>query len=172
MENLLVFMLSLPVVLMFHDFEEIIGMKRWINKNADDLERRFPRLGAGVITHFQQTSTSAFAAGVACVFFCITGVTFYAVLSGYYMLWMGAFTTFSLHILIHIVQWMLVRKYVPVIITSVLVLPYCIYGLMLIFERFPIHEIVLWTLVGIFVAVSILLFVHKVVFRMKWLNEY
>ena len=35
---------------------------------------------------------------------------------------------FSIHIVIHIIQWLIYRKYIPTILTSILVLPYCIYG--------------------------------------------
>jgi hypothetical protein len=35
---------------------------------------------------------------------------------------------FSIHIIIHIFQWIIYKKYLPTIFTSILVLPYCIYG--------------------------------------------
>ena len=36
--------LTFPLLFIFHDLEEIIGMRRFINRNADMLQSRFPFL--------------------------------------------------------------------------------------------------------------------------------
>jgi len=42
--NILVYTL-LPVVFMIHEFEEIIFLKYWINKDKDYLHNKFPKIG-------------------------------------------------------------------------------------------------------------------------------
>lgn len=54
-----------PILFIFHDFEEIIFMRAWINKNRSFLRGRFPVLAPKMFAHFDPITTSAFALGVA-----------------------------------------------------------------------------------------------------------
>ncbi|MDD4141720.1 MAG: hypothetical protein PHR20_02850 [Bacteroidales bacterium] len=42
----IIFMLSLPVVFILHDFEEILGMENFINKGLPKLQMRLPKIAA------------------------------------------------------------------------------------------------------------------------------
>ena len=119
----------LPVVFMVHEYEEIMMFRRWIDRNREELRKRFPKIELfftrqGVFDY----STSTFAVGTAHEFILISVVSFYSVWTGEYKWWFAALAGYSVHLLIHIVQWIVYRKYVPVIITSLLTLPYCIYA--------------------------------------------
>lgn len=162
-----VFIMSLPMVFMLHDFEEIIGMKSWVNTNRDYIQRKFPRLAPQLLNHLDGISTSGFAVGVAVMFLLVSASSFISVVYGQYYLWMGVFMAYSLHCVIHVVQWIIFRRYVPVIVTSLLSIPYCAYGVMRIADNFGVWEIVLWSSVGLGVMGVSLPLVHKLMGRLK-----
>lgn len=37
-------LLLFPIIFMIHEFEEIIMIEKWMNKNRSDFDRRFPRI--------------------------------------------------------------------------------------------------------------------------------
>jgi hypothetical protein len=118
----------LPVVFMFHDFEEIIMMKPWITRNKHDLRRRFPAAASRLMPHFENLSTSSFALAVAVEFLLFGVLTFLAVEYEIYALWSSMLVIFFLHLIFHIFSFVLYRNYVPVIITSLFSIPYCLYA--------------------------------------------
>ena len=124
-ENL---MWLLPVVFMLHDFEEIIMMRPWFDRNAGFLRERFPRLTDRLLGHYEKLSTSSFTLAVAEEFVIITAVTFLAVEQGWFAVWGGMLLGFFAHLIVHFVQFLVLRRYVPMIITSVPAAIYCIYA--------------------------------------------
>lgn len=156
MENLRLLMLLLPVVFMIHDFEEIIMFRSWLAKNREELNKRFPGVAAFMGKHqLFDLSTSAFAVAVAHEFVLITAVSTLAVFAQSYGWWFAAFMAYFLHLFVHIAQWIVYRKYVPVIITSLATLPYCVY----VFWQFESADLLsplqmsVWTLIGIVVTI-------------------
>ncbi|MFA6831999.1 MAG: HXXEE domain-containing protein [Bacteroidaceae bacterium] len=163
MDTLTLLICLFPIVFMFHDFEEIIFFKIWINKNNAYLRERFPRLSKRFLPRFESLSTSGFALAVAEEFVLLSFITYGSIYLDNYYLWIAAFMAFSIHLIMHVVQWIILRKYVPVIITSLISLPYCIYLFVRILETnmFQVFELVLWTFVGLLIMGINLLFVHK-----------
>lgn len=150
----------LPFVFIVHDFEEIIGYKSWFNRHGYWLGLKFPFLKR-IITHFESLPTSAFALGVLEEFLIISLVTIHSLLFHWYYAWIAVFTAFAFHIMIHLIQWLIVRKYIPVVITSVLSLPYILWGIKWILISFPLTEVLICFLIGLFVMVINLFIVHK-----------
>ena len=149
-------MMLLPFVFMIHEYEEIIMFRCWIDRNREELRKRFPKIESfftqrGVFDY----STSTFAVGTAHEFILISVISFCSVWTGEYQWWSAALTGYSVHLLMHIVQWIVYRKYVPVIITSLLTLPYCIYS----FAEFSkvtvlsFSQMVLWAAIGIVLTI-------------------
>ncbi|MBI2332821.1 MAG: HXXEE domain-containing protein [Chloroflexi bacterium] len=64
----------LPAVFMFHDFEEIIMVRPWLQKNTPLLRERFPKLAERVLPQLESLSTSAFALAVAEEFILLTAL--------------------------------------------------------------------------------------------------
>jgi len=171
-ENL---MWLLPAVFMLHDFEEIIMMRPWVNRNADFLRERFPRLSNRILGHYKKLSTSSFALAVSEEFVIIAAVTFLAVEHGWYAAWGGVLLGFFAHIIVHLVQFLVVRRYAPMIITSIPAALYCVYAVnYLLTAGYTTWQALWpWTLFFIaFVAVNILL-VHRMAARFEqWLRRY
>lgn len=138
----------LPVVFMVHDFEEIIFLQIWLKKNREELRLRFPLFAKRIYPIHDGLSTPSFALATLHLFVAISLCTFFSLYFNSYGLWFGAFIIFFLHILIHIVQWLMWRRYVPMIFTSIAALPYCIYTLLSFLEVTHMHytEMILWTI--------------------------
>lgn len=113
-----------PILFIFHDLEEIIFVKPWIIKNKGILQKRFPKLNK-IITHIYSITTSSFALGVAEEFVIVCAVTITAYFTKNYLLWMGLFIAFALHLIMHCIQALVFKKYVPSVVTSVICLPFC-----------------------------------------------
>ena len=153
----------LPIVFMFHDFEEIIFFKGWITKNRQTLAERFPKLSKRFITRFEALSAQAFALAVAEEFIILSVVTILSVIFDSYLLWLGFFMGFFIHLLVHLIQWIVFRRYIPAIFTSIISLIYCIFALNFILQNnlFETREIVFWSVIGLVFLVVNLLFAHK-----------
>ena len=149
-----------PIIFMLHEFEEIIGFKLWVTKDGAWIAKKYPKV-AKQISLYEQLSVPAFALAVLEEFILISIVTVLALTLQWYNVWVAVFSGFSLHILIHIGQWMMVRKYIPIIITSLLSIPYIIWGINSVIHSFSIIEIVTCLITGIFVAALNLFFAHK-----------
>ena len=153
----------LPIVFMIHDFEEIIFFKSWISKNKEYLSRKFPKLSKLLLFRLENLSVPAFSLAVAEEFVILSIVTVLSVLYDSYLLWFGIFMGFFIHLLVHLIQWIALRRYIPAIYTSIASLLYCIFSLNYILKNklFEINEIVLWSFIGFVIVVFNLIIAHK-----------
>jgi len=153
----------LPIVFMIHDFEEIIFFKPWMSKNKDYLAEKFPKMSKRFLPLMENLSTSAFALAVAEEFLLLSLITVGSVLFDNYFLWLAAFMGFFVHLLVHLGQWIILKRYIPAIWTTFFALIYCVYALYKIISNniFQISEIVLWTIIGFGLVGVNLLFAHK-----------
>jgi len=153
----------LPIVFMFHDFEEIIFFKSWIAKNKKTLSEKYPKLSKRFFTRFESLSVPAFSLAVAEEFVLLCVITVLSILYESYLLWLGVFMGFFIHLFVHLIQWIVFRKYIPAIYTSIISLIYCFFALNFILKNnlFETKEIVIWTFIGLGIMVINLLFAHK-----------
>ncbi len=115
-----------PILFIFHDMEEIIGFGIWLKKNRAMLNERYPKVNE----IYKDFSTEGMAAAVleefmVCILFCVLSIvtqTRYI-----WMLWLGGFIAFALHLVIHIGQSIVMKQYIPSLITSVIALPISIW---------------------------------------------
>ena len=152
-----------PIVFMFHDFEEIIFFKSWITKNRQTLSERFPKLSKRFFTRFENLSVQAFALAVAEEFVLLSIVTVLSVIFESYLLWLGIFMGFFIHLLVHLIQWIVFRRYIPAIYTSIISLIYCVFTLNFILKNnlFEAREVVIWSFIGFGIVVVNIFFAHK-----------
>lgn len=115
----------LPTIFMFHDMEEIIGMRKWLSVHYDDVVARIP-MARKLLEPLRDISTARFAAAVyeeliifivICLMADATDIPFF---DG---VWLGAFIGFAAHLVVHLAQAVAVRGYVPALITSLISLP-------------------------------------------------
>ena len=169
MTHLQFLMTLLPVVFMIHDFEEVIMFRSWLERNRKELKTRFPKVEV-ILTRlrFFELSTPAFSVAVAHEFLLLSIVSLTAVFCEAYEWWFAAFMAFFLHLFVHVAQWVTYRKYVPVIITSIAALPYCVYTFMRFEESAWLthSQMFLWTAIG--VVLTILSFPSAFYFARKF----
>ena len=107
-------MMLLPFVFMVHDYEEIIMFRCWIDRNREELKKRFPKIESFFTRQGPfDYSTSTFAVGTAHEFILISVVSFCSVWTGQYQWWFAALTGYFVHLLMHIVQWLYIESMCP-----------------------------------------------------------
>ena len=164
----------LPIVFMIHDFEEIIMIKPWTARNSSEIQRRFPSLASRMLPHLERLSTSSLALAVAEEFVLLSAVTYIAVEYDLYSVWAGVLLAFFIHLIVHIIQFLLYGKYIPVIITSLITSLYCTFALYFLnlnnYLVWP--DVAKWTMLSVVILIVNLVFVHSLAARFeKWLNK-
>ena len=120
------FAFALPMLFIFHDLEEIIGMRIWLDRNEDMLQRRFPK----ICRMFHGTTSEGFALAVAEEFVVFTLIALIALWIDNQLvwnIWLGGFLGLTFHYVVHIVQSIVLMKYIPALATSIICLPISIY---------------------------------------------
>lgn len=144
-------------------------MKPWIKKHAPIIAKRFPFIGHRIQKMAKEFSTRKFTLIVAEEFVIISTVTVVSMQYGYINLFTGMLIAYSLHLLIHIVQFIIYRRYIPTIVTSLISIPYLVVAFMGLAAS-PATSVV-WSLTfaGIFaVVLAVNLFAcHHIVARIK-----
>lgn len=84
--------------------------------------------------------------------------------TGFYGLWLGVFIAFTFHLVIHIGQTIVIKKYVPAVITSVVCLPLSIWLIAISISKLSYSsvEIFKYSLVGIVVVDGNLKIAHGI----------
>ena len=124
--NIQTLMMLFPVVFMFHDFEELCFLESWIRKNADYLRNTF--IGKNWLT-LEGYSTSAIGIGIMMMFLFVSATSILSVMFNLYALFFAAMIVFAIHNLFHIVQPILLRRYIPAMGSAIITLPYPLYVL-------------------------------------------
>lgn len=143
--------------------EEIIGFIPWYQNNKKMIEKRFPK----ICKIYDNVSTEGFAFAVFeelifCIIICVISL-----LAKWYGLWLGGLIGCTLHFVIHIIQALVIKRYFPALITSVIALPIgCIViqnSLRIL--KYSIMELLIYSVMGIVFILLNIWFVHKI---MKW----
>ncbi|QVK16885.1 HXXEE domain-containing protein [Mycoplasmatota bacterium] len=79
-----------PIVFMLHDFEEIIFMKWWIQRNRLVLLKKFSKISKV----YNEFSTEAFALAVSEEFIILFLITLGSIIFNWYYLWLGVLIGF------------------------------------------------------------------------------
>ena len=135
---------------------------RWMKRHGEVLTRRFPKMRK-VIEHLCGLGTWAFEIAALEELLVIVLATCYVLIQGSYCMeiWSALFIALSVHLLVHVCQAVMVRGYVPGLVTSLLLLPYAYFGMESIWYAMSGGEIVLWGKAGIVFMVLNLLFAHR-----------
>jgi len=112
---------------MIHEFEEIIFMRWWLGNNREPILSKYPNLGKRVLGQFESFSTEAFSFIVAEEFLIVSIVVLFSVFTNNYDLYLGLVVAYFIHLLTHLIQTIVIRKYTPGIITTLLTGIFCIF---------------------------------------------
>ena len=161
-------LLLFPIIFMIHEFEEIIMIEKWMNKNRSDFDRRFPRI-AQRMNKFMDIDTRNFSIIVAEEFFIVSILTITSVLTNNIIYWYCILTAFSIHLIIHFLQFVIWKKYIPAIITTILCIAYCIFAIEKASYILTFKELFIYAVVGIIIGAVNLLVMHR--FAFNWYKK-
>jgi hypothetical protein len=164
----------LPVVFMLHDFEEIIMMRPWLNKHWPELSARLPAKISARLDLHRSLSTSAFALAVAEEFVVLSVFTLIAIEYQWYNFWAGLTIAFFIHLLVHLAQFLAMRRYVPCIITTVPAILFCIIALydLNALINLDVKTVIFWTICfTVFIVLNLFFAINTSIKFDKWLNR-
>ena len=148
-----------PLLFIFHDLEEIIGFMPWIERN----EKLLAKKAAFILNTHKDLSTEGFALAVAEEFVVVLLVSFFALICHtrlLYLIWLGGFVAFALHLVLHILQAIWIRRYIPALATSILCLP--VSSIIIWKTTTLLHintiELLVFSLIGVLIIISNLFF--------------
>ena len=162
-----------PSLFIFHDMEEIIGFGIWLKKNKSMLDKKYPFISK--VYENYSTEGMAFAVFeefILCIIFCI--LTVITENQYVYLLWLGSFIAYTLHLVIHIGQSIIIRKYIPSLITSIICLPisiWCISKSIYIVDC-EMSTTILYSIIGIIIVALNLKFAQSLIGKFtKWMSN-
>ncbi len=153
-----------PIVFMFHDFEEILLWELWLSKNSSEIKKRVPAFLAKQVDTIVGKSTAQFSFPVFLIFSLTVLSSFLATEYKSYGFFLMASGAFSLHGFMHIGQSIALRRYIPAIFTSALiVVPY---GLIL-YQRLinegivDLPRLLIYFVLAVVLIIPLILVMHK-----------
>lgn len=159
--SILVLVLPLPIAFIIHDLEEILFLNKWMMRHRCGLIERFSKM-APALERLAGLGTKGFAIAAAEELLIILLVTAYVLAQCPYAkeIWIAVFMAFSIHLLVHTVQAIVIRGYVPGLVTTILLLPYAVYGIHSILLVMNWLHLLLLSLAGVVFLIVNLRFAH------------
>ena len=153
--------LSFPLAFLIHEMEEILVHHKWMSAHKEDLLRRFPKFQP-MILHLSSLNTKAFTIAVMEELVLLLLATAYYLEGGPYAMevWTALFVAFSVHLVVHVCQGIIIKGYVPGLITSILLLPYSYYGISCICQEMDLGKLILLGVIGFITIAVNLWFAH------------
>lgn len=154
-----------PIAFMFHDFEEIIFWELWLKKHGNEIKRRVPVFLAKRVSAIIGKSTAQAAVPICLIFSTTVLATFLATEYRQYGFFLLASGMFFLHGFMHVGQAIVLRRFVPAVITSTLiVIPY---GLLLYWRLVgegivDLSRLLIYFLLAVMLIVPFILAMHQV----------
>jgi hypothetical protein len=147
-----------PILFMFHDFEEMLTVEKWIKHNKEQVLSVLPKSARKYFYSSFQMTTVQFANDVFWIFLTITIATVLAVIFSFYYIFLMLLAIFFAHVFTHIGQALYLKKYTPGVITSIiLVLPYSSYTYYrLLKEQVISGTDIFWSSIGAIIILPVL----------------
>ena len=154
-----------PIAFMFHDFEEIIFWELWLNKHGGEVKSRVPAFLAKQVDTIVGKSTAQASVPICLIFSFTVLASFLAAEYQKYGFLLLASGAFFLHGFMHLGQAVALRKYVPAVVTSALiVIPYglVLYGRLINEGMVDMSGLLIYFLLAAALTVPFILVMHKV----------
>ena len=157
------FLITFPLAFIIHDAEEIVVQNRWLLSHKDRILSRLP-WSHQLIQHLEKLSPQSFAIAAIEELIIILGSCIYVVFQGPYAieLCIALFMAFGVHLIIHIAQAIVVRSYVPGLISVISLLPYTAWMVWNLSASISLYHLSILTIIGIVLMVGNLLLSHQI----------
>lgn len=156
--------LPMPLCLILHKAEAAATLRGWMLRNGSGLTKRFPRFEK-LIRHFGRLGTIAFSiAAIEELLVALLIIAFFIILEYDYAVWVFVclYTALWVRFIVHIILAVVIRKYIPGLITSIITVAYMTYTIMPLHPFFQWHEIVLFALAGTIFMVANMIVAHRI----------
>lgn len=150
-----------PILFIFHDMEEIIGFGLWLTKNRAFLDNKYPKIS----NTYKPYSTEGMVAAVMEELVLCLVICFISRFTGFYGLWLGGFVAYTVHLIIHIGHSIVIQKYIPACITSLICIPVSVWVIVrsITLLSYSISGVIVYSLIGIVVIAANLKIAHKII---------
>jgi hypothetical protein len=159
----------LPIAFILHDFEELVLFEPWLKKNANvvlsRVKNKVPALLEKQLSVILDKTTAQFAFPIFLIFILTCIASLLAAEFGSYPFFLIASSLFFLHGFMHVGQAILLRKYIPALITSIFIaIPYgvVLFWRLIITGIVGIPALLIYFLVAIVLAIPFILGMHIV----------
>lgn len=156
-----------PIVFILHDFEELVLFEPWLKKNAgvilDRIRNRVPSFVEMQLSTITKKSTTQFALPIFLIFILTCISSLLAAEYSNYSFFLLSSSLFFLHGFMHLGQAILLRRYVPAIITSALIaIPYgaILFWRLLVTGIVDVPGLLIYFFVAVVFAVPFILGMH------------
>lgn len=166
----------LPILFMFHDFEEIILAEAWHKRYKDEIDACWPKRQPFGLDYIRFFPTPTISWGVYIEFILYSLISILTAITQNYFIWFTFFFGVTLHlVLLHIPVCIRFRHYVPGIITAMVALVPSIW--FLIKAAYILHytliTVVLATVCSLILTKLLLPVLHKLTGPMSaWMQKY
>lgn len=155
----------LPLFFLTHELEEILMVCPWVKTNSTAMRKRFPK-AERIIRKMEQMTTKKFTVIATEEFLIVSVCTLVSLLTGNPASWYCCLAAFGIHLIVHIVQFIVWCGYIPAIISAALCLPYCIWAIHETHLFFSLHELFLYTILGTLLGGVNLIGMHTIMYRL------
>ena len=151
--------LLFPIIFMLHEMEEIIGFRIWLDKNRD-IVSKYNKLSI----LYQNFSNEGFSIAVLEEYLLCIIITCISIFFKTYIVLIGAFIAFSLHLLVHILQSIIIKRYISSLASSIILLPISIFLISkaIYTFKYTFFSIVISSVLCVIAMLFNLIFVHKI----------
>lgn len=148
-----------PITFMFHDFEEIITVEKWINRHGHHVKSKMPSFAQKLYDSSFRINTLHFAKDVLWVYSLIVTVTVLAVFFHFYLPLLATLHVYFFHVFTHVGQSIFLRIYTPGVMTAIFpVLPYSLYAYYRLFSDGVVSsQDLIWSLILLIILLPIAL---------------
>ena len=148
-----------PIIFMLHEMEEIIGFRIWLDKNRD-IVSKYNKLSI----LYQNFSNEGFSIAVLEEYLLCIIITCISIFFKTYIVLIGAFIAFSLHLLVHILQSIIIKRYISSLASSIILLPISIFLISkaIYTFKYTFFSIVISSVLCVIAMLFNLIFVHKI----------
>ncbi len=156
--------IPMPLCLILHDAEAAATLQGWMLRNGSGLAKRFPRFEK-LIRHFGKLGTLAFCiAAIEELLIALLIIAFLIILEYDYAVWVFVCLYLALWVrfIVHIIFAVVIRKYVPGLIVSIITVAYMTCTIMPLHPFFQRHEIILFALAGTVFMVANMIVAHRI----------
>ena len=153
--------IMLPFAYLFHAIEEIAKRRRWARLSVDRIGGMYPNMRP-MLVHLRDMSNRSFCTIVAEELLFISLAVICAIYGTFSVSLFALTWGFCIHLVLHIVQALAIKGYIPGLITTVILMPYAGIAVADMLQQFSWHQNLLYAVSGIIIVILNKIVMHTI----------